>query len=96
MTILTIGGPGRYNVKLDGTIQSNPDLALAACKWKFNGTMTIPSDPFDFDPGQPGRTPAGQLITDIVAAMQALFGVGHDFLVVFDGSRDVEEEGACD
>jgi hypothetical protein len=89
-----MGGPGRYDVLLNGRISST--CTMWGCMWSFGGRISIRPDIINFNTGRPGeRTPEGELITRIVSFLQTKFGIGHDFPVTFEGGRDVTTSGLC-
>ena len=91
--IARLGGPGQYTVRLDGGFRR--ERKNGECRWVFQGKVTIPPDPFDFNKNGKNRSWAGQLITEIVSFMQEKFGIGHNFNITFKGSRSVDDEGSC-
>jgi RHS repeat-associated protein len=92
-SILYKGAPGRYNLVLDGTLESYK--AECECKWKFSGKVYAPSDRINFDANNAGRTGLGQFITEIVSFMQQHTGIGRDFNLNFKGERPVVAQGTC-
>jgi RHS repeat-associated protein len=91
-TIARKGAPGRYNVQLEG--QFNSVHIACGCQWTFSGKVSIPRDRFDFN-ANAGRSVDAESITALVSYLQTQYGVGHDFWLVFDGSRDVSASGKC-
>ena len=94
-TIFRIGGPGTYTLRIDGRLSS--EGTGGGCRWRYEGDVTIPPDPFDFNPLflDTHRNLPGEAITIIIWYMHNFGGWGADFRVVFDGSRHVNETGDC-
>jgi len=91
-TILEKGGPGRYNLVLEGDISVDQSTQT----WTFSGRIYAPPDRVDFDPRPWGeRTRSGEFITRLVNRLHNMTGVGADFTFYFDGDRHIDDDGCC-